>query len=233
MGFWRFRMDKYDYLKQISIFSELKEEFLEKIHDISLPRKYGKGRIIIMEGEPGEAFFYVKSGLIKISKLSSDGREHILHILNEGHIFAEVTLFNKTVYPATAEVLEEAEIGMIKNQELEKVIMQNPELALQLIKYLNKRLVEAHMKIRNLALSDTYGRTAQALLKLAEDYGKKSSKGIELDLNISRQELANIVGTTRETVIRALTTFKKEHSIDIDKNTITITDLEKVKEWFK
>lgn len=226
-------MDKYDYLRQISIFSELKEEFLEKIHNISSPRRYGKGRIIIMEGEPGEAFFYVKSGLIKISKLSSDGREHILHILNEGHIFAEVTLFSKTVYPATAEVLEEAEIGMIKNEELEKVLMQNPELALQLIKYLNKRLVEAHMKIRNLALYDTYGRTAQALLKLAEDYGKKSSKGIELDLNISRQELANIVGTTRETVIRALTTFKKEHSIDIDKNTITITDLEKVKEWFK
>lgn len=226
-------MDKYDYLRQISIFSELKEEFLEKIHQISLLRKYGKGRIIIMEGEPGEAFFYVKSGLIKVSKLSRDGREHILHILNEGHIFAEVTLFNKTVYPATAEVLEESEIGMIKNQELEKVIMQNPELALQLIKYLNKRLVEAHMKIRNLALSDTYGRTAQALVKLAEDYGKKSSKGIELDLNLSRQELANIVGTTRETVIRALTTFKKEHSIDIDKNTITITDLEKVEDWFK
>ena len=66
-----------------------------------------------------------------------------------------------------------------------------------------------------------------------KDYGKKSSKGIELDLNISRQELANIVGTTRETVIRALTTFKKEHSIDIEKNTITIIDLEKVKEWFK
>lgn len=225
-------MDKYDYLRQISIFSELKDEHLKKIHDISLPRKYGKGRIIIMEGEPGEAFFYVKSGLIKISKLSSDGREHILHILNEGHIFAEVTLFNKTVYPATAEVLEEAEIGMIKNEDLEKVIMQNPELSLQLIKYLNKRLVEAHMKIRNLALYDTYGRTAQALMKLAEDYGRKSTKGIELDLNISRQELANIVGTTRETVIRALTAFKKEHSIDIDKNTITIIDLERLAEWY-
>ncbi len=226
-------MDQHDYLRQISIFSELEDEFLEKIHRISLLRKYGKGRIIFMEGEPGEAFFYVKSGLIKITKLSRDGREHILHILNEGHIFAEVTLFNKTVYPATAEVLEEAEIGMIKNEELEKVIMENPELSLQLIKYLNRRLEEAHMKIRNLALYDTYGRTAQALIKLAEDYGKKSSKGIELDLNISRQELANIVGTTRETVIRVLTAFKKEHSIDIDKNTITIVDLEKVKEWFR
>ncbi|HYF74990.1 MAG TPA: Crp/Fnr family transcriptional regulator [Candidatus Nitrosocosmicus sp.] len=226
-------MDKYDYLRQISIFSELRDEYLEKIHKISLLRKYGKGRIIIMEGEPGEAFFYVKSGLIKISKLSSDGREHILHILNEGHIFAEVTLFNKTVYPATAEVLEDAEIGVIKNEDLEKVIMQNPELSLQLIKYLNKRLVEAHMKIRNLALYDTYGRTAQALVKLAEDYGKSSSKGIELDLNISRQELANIVGTTRETVIRALTAFKKEHSIDIDKNTITIIDVERLAEWYR
>lgn len=226
-------MSKYDYLRQISIFSELKDEFLEKIHQISVLRKYGKGRIIIMEGEPGEAFFYVKSGIVKISKLSSDGREHILHILNEGHIFAEVTLFNKTVYPATAEVLEEAEVGIIKNEDLEKVIMQNPELSLQLIKYLNRRLVEAHMKIRNLALYDTYGRSAQALIKLAEDYGKSSSKGIELDLNISRQELANIVGTTRETVIRALTAFKKEGSIDIDKNTITIINMEKLMDWFR
>jgi CRP/FNR family transcriptional regulator len=226
-------MEKYDYLRQISIFSELKEGFLDEIDRISLLRKYGKGRIIFMEGEPGEAFFYVKSGLVKITKLSRDGREHILHILNEGHIFAEVTLFRKTVYPATAEVLEEAEIGMIKNEDLEKVIMENPELSLQLIMYLNRRLEEAHMKIRNLALYDTYGRTAQALVKLAEDYGRKSSKGIELDLNISRQELANIVGTTRETVIRVLTVFKKEHSIDIDRNTITIVDLEKVREWFR
>jgi CRP/FNR family cyclic AMP-dependent transcriptional regulator len=226
-------MNKYDYLRQISIFSELKDEHLEKIHQISLLRKYGKGRIIIMEGEPGEAFFYVKSGLVKISKLSSDGREHILHILNEGHIFAEVTLFSKTVYPATAEVLEEAEIGIIKNEDLEKVLMQNPELSLQLIKYLNRRLVEAHMKIRNLALYDTYGRSAQALIKLAEDYGKDTGKGIELDLNISRQELANIVGTTRETVIRALTTFKKERSIDIDKNTITIIDMDKLMDWYR
>ena len=224
-------MNNHDYLRQISIFSELEGEFLEKIYQISRVRKYKKGRIIFMEGEPGEAFFYIKSGLVKISKLSRDGREHILHVLNEGHVFAEVTLFSNTEYPATAEVLEDAEIGIIKNEDLEKVIKENPDLSLQLIKYLNKRLVEAHMKIRNLAFYDTYERTAQALVKLAEDYGKKSSKGVNLDINISRQELANIVGTTRETVIRALTAFKKEHLIGIEKNTITIIDLESLKEW--
>lgn len=224
-------MSNHDYLRQISIFSELESEFLEEIYKISRVRKYEKGRIIFMEGEPGEAFFYIKSGLVKISKLSRDGREHILHVLNEGHVFAEVTFFSNTEYPATAEVLEEAEIGIIKNEDLEKVIKENPDLSLQLIKYLNKRLVEAHMKIRNLALYDTYERTAQALVKLAEDYGKKSSKGVNLDINISRQELANIVGTTRETVIRALTAFKKERLIGIEKNTITIIDLESLKEW--
>jgi CRP/FNR family transcriptional regulator len=225
-------MSKYDYLKQISIFSQLKEEFLQKIDSISIMRSYTKGRIIFMEGEPGEAFYYIKSGLVKISKVSSDGREHILHILNEGHVFAEVTLFNNTFYPATAEVLEEAQIGMIKNNDLEKLIIETPEISLELIKYLNNRLVEAQNKVRNLALYDTFGRTAQALVKLAEDYGRRTDLGIELDLNISRQELANIVGTTRETVIRVLAAFKKEKSIELDKSNIIIKDIDKVKQWY-
>lgn len=225
-------MTKYDYLKQISIFSQLKEEFLQKIDHISIIRNFAKGRIIFVEGEPGEAFYYIKSGLVKISKDSSDGREHILHILNEGHVFAEVTLFNNTSYPATAEVLEEAQIGIIKNNDLEKLIVENPEISLELIKYLNHRLIEAQNKVRNLALYDTFGRTAQALVKLADDYGKKTSEGIELELSISRQELANIVGTTRETVIRVLAAFKKEKSIELDKSHIKIKDIEKVKQWY-
>lgn len=225
-------MGNYDYLKQISVFASLTEEHLRKIDSISITRNYAKGRIIIMEGEPGEAFFYIKSGMIKISKLSGDGREHILHILNEGHVFAEVTLFGQSPYPATAEVLEDAQIGMIKNSDLEALIVENPEISLQLIKYLNKRLVEAQNKVRNLALYDTYGRTAQALVKLAEDYGRKTAQGIELDLGISRQELANIVGTTRETVIRVLAAFKKEKSIDLDKSSIIIMNLDKIKQWY-
>jgi CRP/FNR family transcriptional regulator len=225
-------MTNYEYLKQISIFSQLKEDFLLKIDSISIMRNYTKGRIIFMEGEPGEAFYYIKSGLVKISKISSDGREHILHILNEGHVFAEVTLFNNTSYPATAEVLEEAQIGMIKNSDLQKLIVENPEISLELIKYLNHRLIEAQNKVRNLALYDTFGRTAQALVKLAEDHGKKTAAGVELDLGISRQELANIVGTTRETVIRVLAAFKKEKSIELDKSNIIIKDIDKVKQWY-
>lgn len=225
-------MTRYDYLKQISIFTQLAEEFLQKIDSISIIRTYTKGRIIFMEGEPGEAFFYIKSGLVKIYKVSSEGKEHILHILNEGHVFAEVTLFTSTAYPATAEVLEDAQIGIIKNSDLEKLIAENPMLSLELIKYLNNRLVEAQNKVRNLALYDTFGRTAQALVKLAEEHGKKTNEGIELDLGISRQELADIVGTTRETVIRVLAVFKKEKSIELEKSNIIIKSLDKIKQWY-
>lgn len=220
------------YLRKIPVFSNLTEKELEIIHSISIVRNYDKGRIIFMEGEPGEAFFYVKSGLVKIFKLSADGREHILHILGAGHLFAEVTLFSNLAYPATAEIMEPSEIGMIRNSDLEKVIGENADLALQLIKYLNSRLMEAQNKVRNLALFDTYARTAQAVIKLSEEHGKKVTGGIELDLNLSRQELANMVGTTRETCIRALMAFKKEKSIDIDKNIITIIDRDKLSEWF-
>lgn len=225
-------MPDINYLRKIPVFSVLSDRELEIIHGISIGRTYDKGRIIFMEGEPGEAFYYVKSGLVKISKLSSDGREHILHILGPGHLFAEVTLFSKLPYPATAEVMEASEIGMIRNADLEKVIRENPDLALQLIKYLNGRLMEAQNKVRNLALFDTYARTAQAVIKLADEHGRSIPGGIELDLNLSRQELANIVGTTRETCIRALMAFKKEKSIEIDKNIITILDRNKLSEWF-
>ncbi len=221
-----------NWLKTIPMFSGLNEEALDRISAISIMRSYEKGRIIFMEGEPGEAFFYVKSGRIKIAKLSTDGREHILHIYGKGHVFAEVTLFSKVPYPATAEVIEDAEIGMIRNSDLEKLIAKDSILALDLIRFLNSRLIEAQNKVRNLALHDTYARTAQAVIKLAEEHGKKTKDGIELDLNLSRQELANIVGTTRETCIRALMTFKKEKAIEIDKNIITIINIEKLMEWF-
>ena len=225
-------MENLEYLRQISIFSELADDYLKKIDDISNCKNYEKGKILFLEGDPGEAFYYIKSGMVKISKLSADGREHILHILNAGHVFAEVTLFDKTVYPATAEILENAEIGIIKNADLEKVISENPGLALQLIKYLNRRLIEAQTKVRNLALSDTYARTAQALIKLSEEYGKKTPKGTILDLNLSRQELASIVGTTRETVTRALAEFKREKAIDTEKGEVLIINMKKLMSWY-
>jgi CRP/FNR family transcriptional regulator len=170
-------------------------------------------------------------GKVKIYKTSEDGREHILYIAVPGDIFAEVILFNEVNYPATAEVLEQARIAVIRNEDLEQVLKDHPPMAVAIIKVLNKRLMDAQQQVKSLALHNTHGRTAQMLIKLAMEHGSKTENGMELDLVISRQELANMVGTTRETVTRVLMAFKKYQLIEIDRNTIRITQPDKLKEW--
>ena len=220
-------------LKKAPVFSELSDIDLEQISSVTIERNLRKGTIIFMEGDKGDAFYFIKSGKVKIYKTTPDGRELIFAILGEGDVFAEVALFNDVPYPAGAEVLEDACIGMIRNEDLENLIKKNTEIALHIIKVFSKKLYSSQQKVKELALGDTYARTAQTIIKLGQSNGKQTSSGIELQLDISRQDLANLIGTARETVSRALSQFKKEGSIDIDKRKIIIKDMEKLEEWIK
>lgn len=222
-----------DILKKIPAFAELKDEDIEEIVKITIKRNFKKGTIIFMEGNPGEAFYFIKSGKVKIYKTTSDGREHIFTILSEGGVFAEVALFNDIPYPATAEVLEDVELGMIKNKDLEDLIRRNVEIALQIIKVFSKKLFSSQQKVKELALGDTYDRIARTLIVFAKDHGIKTPNGIEIRLNISRQELANMIGTARETVSKSLSQFRKEGSIDIEGRKIIIKDMDKLEAWIQ
>lgn len=219
------------FLKKISLFEEMSEEELKAILDIIRTRKYKKGAIIFAEGEPGEAVFFVKAGRVKISKLTSDGREQILHFVSEGDVFAEVCLFNDGPYPATAEIVEDAEIGFIRNPDLEETVKNNGAIAIKLIHLLNNRLKVAQSRIRDLALKDAYARTAQLLLTLANDKGCTKTKEYTIDMDLSRQDLANMVGLTRETLTRVLSEFKKMKIININKSKIDIKNLEALRDW--
>ncbi len=225
--------NSYDILKKIPAFTTLRDEELQKIWAMTIERKIRKGAIIFMEGDPGEAFYFIKSGKVKIYKTTVDGRELIFTILSEGDVFAEVTLFNEIPYPASAEVLEDASIGMIKNKDLEKLVSSNAEIALRIIKVLNKKLASSQQKVKELALGDTYMRTAQMIVKLSEEHGVETKEGLELKLNLSRQELANMIGTARETVSRALGQFKKEGSIEISGKKIIVKEINKLKNWIQ
>jgi CRP/FNR family transcriptional regulator len=208
-------MESVQYLKQIPIFAALPESQLRPIHAVTTVRTVRKGQVIFLEGEPGEGFHYVKSGKVKIVKVADDGREHIIKILNPGDLFAEVMLFNNHSYPATAIAVDDSNVGVIRNADLEKLVLNNNLLALQLIKALSQRLLYAQQKIKNLALDDVAARTAETLLRLARDYGRLNSQGvIVINLDLSRQDFASLVGTTRETASRQLSLLKKEGIID-------------------
>jgi len=224
-------MKDYEMLKRLTVFSGLSVEDLEKITEISIERGYKKNMMVFMEGEPGDAFYYVKSGKVKIYRSYEDGREHIVHILGEGDVFGEATLFSGIAYPASASVYEDSVIGVIKNSDLEKLISQSPGLSLKIIKLLASKLVQAQRKIRDLTFNDVFSRTAAQLLKLADDHGKQTDEGIKINIPLSRQELADMAGTTRETVSRVLSKFRKEKFITEQDDRIVILNSEKLRSW--
>jgi len=219
-------------LRKVSLFSDLDDALLELVINVIEFKKFPKNKIIFLEGEPGTAFYFIKSGKVKISKLSETGREIIVHFLGAGDIFAEVTLFQRdAVYPATAEVIEDAVIGIIRNKNLEKIVLDNPQMALELIRVLTSKIMSIQERIRHLGANDAVERTIQVLLALADGHGSKTKNGIELCVNITRQDLAAFVGTTRETTSRILSKLNQAGVIDISGKSIVITDFEGLKTW--
>lgn len=217
-------------LRKMPVFADLNDTELKNIHSISSERVYRKGTVIFFEGDPGEGFHYLKAGKVKIVKMTDDGREHIINILSPGDLFAEVLLFNNQAYPATAITVEDSRVGMIKNRDLERLVLNNNALALHLIKALSQRLLFAQQKIKNLALHDVTARTAETLLRLGKQHGKELPNGqLQILLALSRQDLASLVGTTRETVTRTLTALKKDKLIDFDTQKIVILLPEKLR----
>jgi len=219
------------YLKKIYLFSGLNDDELAEIAAFTLERKYQKGRIIFVEEEPGEAIYFLKSGLIKVSKQDGEGREHTLHYVNPGDVFAEVVLFDAGGYPATAEVVEDAEIGLIRNRDMDRALIKNPGMTLEMLKIMARRLRNAQRQIMELALKDTTRRLAGLLLKLAEEHGVLRNNGVLISLPLTNQELANLVGTSRETVNRILSEFRRRKAITIVKQEGIVVNRAKLETW--
>jgi CRP/FNR family cyclic AMP-dependent transcriptional regulator len=215
-------MSDLDIIKKIPIFSGLGPEELTEVQNIYLTGKYEKGNILFFEGEPGEAVYFVKSGKIKVYKSDAEGREYILHIFGPGNIFAETVLLEGGPYPASSEAVEDSVVGMIKNRDLEDLLKKNIGIALKIMKILSHRLRESQDRIKNLVFRDTYDRTACALHRMSLDHGRRTPRGIEVELPITRAELASIVGTSRETVTRMLSDMRRKGIIDMDRQKITV-----------
>lgn len=223
--------ETWEYLKQIPLFSDLTPGELKKIADLAITKRYRKNMYVFMEGEPGTAFYFVRSGAIKLFQVLEDGREKILHFVREGEIFAEVVLFEGGPYPATAQTMEDTEVGCIRNEDMEDLLRRNGEMAVKIIKVMSRRLRQAQNHIRDLALKGAYGRLASALWNLAEEYGKYRDGKVIIDLSLSQQELANLIGTSRETVARILSEFRRLGIIRVDKQRILVVDPRQLKEW--
>lgn len=222
--------DSTNILSKIFLFSGLTTNQLDSLSCLINYRRYQRGRIIFMEEEPGEAVFFLQAGRIKILKQDEDGRQHILHYINPGDVFAEVVLFDGGTYPATAEVIEDSVVGMIKNVDMDKLLLENPEITLALLKVMSRRLRYSQQQIMELALKDTTRRMAGALLKLSLEHGVQTPGGRLISMNLTNQELAHLVGTSRETVNRILSEFRKNKAVRVERQEMYVNE-ELLKSW--
>jgi CRP/FNR family cyclic AMP-dependent transcriptional regulator len=219
------------YLVNNPLFCSLSEEQLKEVDHLIVERIYKKGRIIFIEGEEGKAVYLLRSGRVKISTQADDGREQILHFIYPGEVFGEVVIYDGGPYPATAEVVEDSKIGMIRNSDMDRLTLSNPEIALAMLRIMSKRLRNAQRQINELALYDTFRRMVSMLMFLAAEQGVHCDRGTIIDMSLTNQDLANMIGTSRETANRILSELRKQKAIILEKKQIIIADMGRLKSW--
>src|SRR6056297_553809 len=217
-------------LEKIPYFSHLNEEELQIVNEISRVKKYKKDEIIFFEGEKGDYIYIIKKGQVKMLKMNQNGDEQILNIFKKNDILAEVIVFDKENYPATAIALNDVELFAIDSQKLFNIFLDHPQITVKVMKVMSARLRRAQQNIRDFGLKDSKSRLASLLFHLAEKHGKKSGKNqVAISLFLTQKELANMIGTTRETVSRNLNNIEKENIIKTSRKKIIIKDMESLK----
>lgn len=224
-------MDKLWYLKHCDIFHGLSKPDLDKVGAVAQERTIPKKEIIYSPEDKNEAMFILKKGRVRIFKLSSEGKMITLAILKDRDIFGAMSLIKGGVSKAYAETLDDSYICAIRQEDFKNLIKEIPDIALGLVEKINQRLKEAEERIEDLVFRDVPGRIASVLLKLAEQFGKDSPAGLKISFKITHQELADMVGTSRETATVILNELKEDEILKIEDKHIIVIDEKALKEW--
>jgi len=220
------------FLQIVPIFSELTVETLEKISGLIKRKHYIKDQVILMEHESGSAFFIIISGKVKVFRESEEGKEVILTILSETDFFGEMAIIDGLNRSANVTATEDSELFIIERKDFLDLLYAHPEVSIALLQELTKRLRAADMKIKSLSLKDAEGKVATVILQLADDIGRIKQGVVEIEKLPFQQDLANMAGTSRETISRALHSFVKKELIELEGNKLRILDYTKFKDLF-
>ncbi len=225
-------MEEKDFLSNVPIFSDLAEKEFEKIAALGVRKKYKKGSIILLEEESGSALFTIVAGKVKIVRTDDDGREVILSILGENEFFGEMALLDGFSRSASVVAITRSELFIIHRRDFLQFLNDYPTIAILLLKELTSRLRKADAQIKSLSLRDAAGRVANVVLQLADDIGRIRNGRVEIDDLPLQQDLANMAGTSRETISRMIHQFITKGYLQMKGSTLIINDYEKFKSLF-
>lgn len=206
---------RVDYLKRVSIFNDLDPHSLASLGGLFKEKTYDKDALIVGQEDAGDALFVVTGGRVKVVLYGSTGREVILSLFKPGDFFGEMSLLDNQPRSANVIAVEESRLLVLDRSSFARHLTANPKTALNVLAELSRRLRRADSIIGNLALLDVYGRVARYLRELAKAEGKPHANGVEIRERPTQSEIAAMIGTSRETVSRALSEFQRRGFIEI------------------
>jgi CRP-like cAMP-binding protein len=212
--------DILNIISVIPLFNGLPDDQLNAIRQIAVEKRFNRGQTIFSEGDETKGFFVVVDGRIKIYKLSSEGKEQILHIFEAGHSFGEVTVFTGQQLPANAQTLAKSRLLFFPRNAFVDLVTANPSLALNLLAIMSKKLRQFAAQIENLSLKEIPARLASYLIYLSEEQGTEDA----VTLNVSKGQLASLLGTIPETLSRIFAKLSGQHLIRVEGARITMLD---------
>jgi len=217
-------------LKQCPLFAGLREEDLKRINGIALPRQVGKREVLFSEGEEAKGFYVILSGKVKLYKISPEGKEQILHMVSAPDAFAEAALFLEGSYPAFAEALVDSQLLFFPKRNFVHLIEKHPQLSINMIVSLSHFLRKFASLIEELSLKEVSSRVAKYLMDLSLKSARDGKNSKEVDLDLSKTQLASKLGTISETLSRTLSKMKTKGVINVNKNRILILNRELLEE---
>jgi CRP-like cAMP-binding protein len=208
-----------EQLRRVPLFAHLTDEELARVSLAVRAKSYPKNSVILFEDDPGDALFVVVGGQVKVVLIGEDGREVILAMLREGDFFGEMSLIDDQPRSAHVIATEEADMLVLRRDDFRAAMDEAPRIALGLLQALSRRLRRADDKIGGLVLLDVSGRLAKLLLELADD-----NDGVTIARRLTHQQLAQMIGSSRETVSRTLRDLTDRGLIEINRRTMAIRD---------
>ncbi|MCX7671328.1 MAG: Crp/Fnr family transcriptional regulator [Anaerolineae bacterium] len=223
-------MDRRDILQALPFFAGLSERDWEKVIDLFSERQYKKDDYIFLEGEAPEALYVIRTGKVKVLRHSTDGKDVVLRVCGPGNLLGTVAVFDGGGYPGTAQVIEDCSVLAISRNDCLTLVNRYPVFALAVIADLGTRLRSSAEQIRSLAVERVEQRIARVLLKLAESAGSDSAEGRVIEMPLTRQDVADMTGTTVETAIRVMSKFRRQELIKTRRGRVVLVDIPALQE---
>lgn len=220
--------DRYWYLKNCELFERLSDEQIRRLENRSLSRNVDRGGLLYLPSDAGDAVMLLVAGRVKLYHITGEGKQALLAFIDPGEIFGELAVLNTGRREEFAEAMERSTVVLIPGAEVQQLMQDHPEVSLGVTKLMGLRRLRVERRLKSLLFRSNRERLVHLLLELAEQYGRPTADGVHIGIKLSHQELASIIGSTRETVTVTLGDLQAEGALKIQRRQIILTRLDQL-----